>query len=123
MIRYIGPPSRGRHRGDLSENPWSAQGRNHLLLRREPPDRFLGESEPALDGDLENAAAALAQRHLGGRVRFQDQGPRRDRPRLIASHAAIFDLNLHLSYVPPLALTRFGRLDCLASVASVGKKR
>jgi hypothetical protein len=66
------------------------------LLRREPSGCLLREGQPAIDGDLKNPAAAFAQADIGGGLGLQDQVPRRDRSRLVASHAAEFDLYVHI---------------------------
>jgi hypothetical protein len=58
--------------------------------------------EPAVDGDLENPAARPAQADFGARMGVQDQVPRRDRTRLVASHATVFDFDSHL-FVHPLS--------------------
>jgi hypothetical protein len=69
---------------------------SHFLIRREAPCRLLGEGQPPIDGDLENPTATPAQADLGGWMGVQDQVPRRDRTRLIASHSAVFDFDQHL---------------------------
>ena len=74
---------------------WSTEGAKQLLVRRELPGRLLRIGEPAVHRDLEHAAAALLQAHLRGRLRLQDRLPRRTGARLIASHTAVFDFDLH----------------------------
>jgi hypothetical protein len=91
-----------------------AQTRHHLLVCREPPGRLLGIGEPAIDRDLENPATASPQYNPGGRIGLQNQLPRRSRTRLIASHAAIFDLDLHLSHL-------LCWVECASSLAAGGR--
>ena len=71
----------------------------HLVPRRETAGRLLREAQPPIHRDLEHAAPALAQPHIGSRRLRQDQVPRLTGARLVASHAAVFDLDLH-GWVP-----------------------
>jgi len=73
----------------------SAERAQHLLVRGECTGRLLGISEPAVHRDLEDPAAALAQTDLRRRKLLQDQVPRRTGARFIASHATVFDFDLH----------------------------
>jgi hypothetical protein len=66
-----------------------------LGFGRESTAGLLRIAEPPVHRDLENAAAALAQADRGRRMLFQDLIPCGTRTRLIASHAAVFDLDLH----------------------------
>jgi hypothetical protein len=68
----------------------------HVLIRREASGGFLRPHEAVVDGDLENPAAGPAQVDLSIGMGFQNQLPRRDRPRLIASHSAVFYFDPHL---------------------------
>jgi hypothetical protein len=74
----------------------SGQAGHHFLVRRKAAGGLFGKGSPAIDGYLENPATALAQHNLRGRLGLQDQVPRRDRTRLVASHAAVFDFYPHL---------------------------
>ena len=56
---------------------------------------LLRVGKPAIHLDLENPAAALAQADRGRWILLQDLIPCRTGTRLIASHAAVFDLDLH----------------------------
>ena len=80
----------------------SAEGREHLLVCREPAGRLLGVREPAIHGNLEHPTAGPAQLHLRAGCRLLNQPCRRTGARFIASHSTIFDLNLHklLSRLP-----------------------
>jgi hypothetical protein len=71
-------------------------GFNHLGIRRKHAGLALGVAQRPVHGDFEHAAAGFAQRDLGLRVAGGDQGAGRTGARLIASHAAVFDLDLHL---------------------------
>jgi hypothetical protein len=73
----------------------SAKGREHLLVRREPAGRLLGIREPAVHGNLEHTTAGPMQLHLRAGCRLLNQTCRRTGARFIASHSAVFDLNLH----------------------------
>jgi hypothetical protein len=77
------------------EQDGSGQPRNHLLIRRKPAARLFRKSQPPIDGNLENPAAAAPQLHLRIGPGLPDQVPNRDRSRLIASHSAVFDLDQH----------------------------
>jgi hypothetical protein len=80
----------------------SAEGREHLLVGREAAGRLLGVREPAIHGNLEHTTAGPVQLHLRAGCRLLNQTCRRTGARFIASHSAIFDLNLHklLSRLP-----------------------
>ena len=73
----------------------SAEGRYHLLVCRELAGRLLGVGETAIDGNLEYSTTRPAQPHLCAWHRPFDQTCRRTGARFVASHAAIFDLDLH----------------------------
>ena len=73
----------------------SAEGREHLRVRWEPAGRLLGVGEPAIHGNLEHTTAGPVQLHLRAGCRLLNQTCRRTGARFIASHSAIFDLNLH----------------------------
>ena len=73
----------------------SAEGREHLRVRWEPAGRLLGVREPAIHGNLEHTTAGPVQLHLRAGCRLLNQTCRRTGARFIASHSAIFNLNLH----------------------------
>jgi TPR repeat protein len=72
-----------------------AEGAEHFLVCRETAGCLLGESQPAVHRDLEDAAAGPAQIDLRRGLCLQDRVPRRTGARFIASLAAVFDLDLH----------------------------
>ena len=65
------------------------------VVRWEPAGRLLGVDEPAIHGNLEHTTAGPVQLHLRAGCLLLDQTCRRTGARFIASHSAIFDLNLH----------------------------
>jgi hypothetical protein len=73
----------------------SAQSREHLGVRWEPAGRLLGICEPAIHGNLEDTTAGLVQLYLRAGCLLRNQTCRRTGARFIASHSAIFDLDLH----------------------------
>jgi hypothetical protein len=73
----------------------SAEGCEHLRVRWEPACRLLGVGEPVIHGDLEHTTAGPSQLYLRARCRLLNQTCRRTGARFIASHSAIFDLDLH----------------------------
>jgi hypothetical protein len=73
----------------------SAYGRRHLCVGREPAARLFGIGEFAVDGDLEHTTSRLVQRHLRAWRCPLNQTSRRTGARFVASHATIFDLDLH----------------------------
>jgi hypothetical protein len=73
----------------------SPEGREHLRVRREPAGHLLGVREPAIHRNLEHAATGPVQFHLRARCGLLNQSCRHTGARFIASHSAIFDLNLH----------------------------
>lgn len=73
-----------------------SQGGEHLAVVRERPGAPLGVAQRAVNGDLEHPAAGFLQRDLGVRMARGNQGAGRTGARLVASHAAVFDLDLHL---------------------------
>ncbi len=92
----------------------SSDDGNHLIVGREPAGCLLGVAQPTVHRDLEHPAAGFTQPHTGGWGGSQDQLLRLLRARLIASHAAIFDLDLH----------RCGSSRCRAfNVAPTGQAR
>ena len=80
----------------------STEDREYFLFRREPTGRLLGVRQAALDGDLEHTATRSAQLDLRSGHCPLNQTCRRTGARFIASHAAVFDLDLHslLSRLP-----------------------
>jgi hypothetical protein len=88
------PPARGRHTAAMLRNRL-AEGAEHFLVCRETAGCLLGESQPAVHRDLEDAAAGPAQIDLRRGLCLQDRVPRRTGARFIASLAAVFDLDLH----------------------------
>src|SRR5579859_7894678 len=83
---------RARSRAELISR---AETAGDFVVARKPARRFLGERESAVDLDFENAAARSAKRYLRRGLPFEQQIPRRTGARLIASLAAVFDLDLH----------------------------
>jgi hypothetical protein len=73
----------------------SAEGCEHLRVRWEPACRLLRVGEPVIHGDLEDTTAGPSQLYLRARCRLLNQTCRRTGARFIASHSAIFDLDLH----------------------------
>jgi hypothetical protein len=73
----------------------SAYSRRHLRVGREPAARLFGIGEFAVNGDLEHTASRLVQRHLRAWRCPLNQASRRTGARFVASHATIFDLDLH----------------------------
>ena len=66
------------------------------MLRWKRTGRLLGIRQSSIDRDFKHPATAPLQRHLGGLVGLKDLIPRRTGAWLIASHTAIFDLDMHL---------------------------
>ena len=89
----------------------SGEDGSHLGVCWKPAGRFLREAEPTVHGDLEDAAAALAESDRSPRRLRQNHVPRRTGARLVASHAAIFDFDLHL------------RVPCCRMRASIADRR
>jgi hypothetical protein len=89
-VHFRRTPSRTAHFAHKS-----AEGREHLCVRREPAARLLGIREPAIHRNLEHAAAGPLQLHLRAGCGLLNQTCRHTGARFIASHSAIFDLNLH----------------------------
>jgi len=73
----------------------SAQTARQLFVAGEATSRFLRERKSAIDLDLKRAPAGSAKIDVRRGAQFEDQFPRRTGARLIASLAAIFDLDLH----------------------------
>jgi hypothetical protein len=96
----VKPPSRGRRHASRCER--SAEGLEHFLVCRELAGRLLRIGEPAVHRDLEDTAAGPAQIDLRGGLGLQDRVPRRTGARFIASHSAVFDLDLHARGSPGL---------------------
>jgi hypothetical protein len=71
-------------------------GFSHLRIRRKRAGLAFGVFQRAVHCDLEHAAAGFAQRDLGLRVARGDESAGRTGARLIASHAAVFDFDLHV---------------------------
>ena len=69
---------------------------SHLGIRRKRAGFAFGEFQLSIHGDFEHAAAGFAERDLGLRVARGDKGAGRTGSRLIASHAAVFDFDLHV---------------------------
>jgi hypothetical protein len=92
--------------GSAAMKAWNHQGSGdtarYFLIRRKTAGCLFGKGKTAVNGDLEDSATAFAQSDLGGWICLQNQIPRCDGTRLIASHAAIFDLDLHLIAIPRL---------------------
>jgi hypothetical protein len=74
---------------------WSVHGRKDLIVSREAAGRLFRIGQPAIHGDLEYPSTRLAQVNLRRRPGLLDQICRRTGARFIASHAAVFDLDLH----------------------------
>ena len=88
--------------GAASRVAGSAEGAEYFLVCREPAGRLLRVGEPAVHRDLEDAAAGPAQSNLRGGLGLQDRVLRRTGARFIASHSAVFDLDLHVGGPPGL---------------------
>lgn len=73
----------------------SGEGAEYFLVCREPAGCLLRVGEPAVHRDLEDATAGPAQVNLRGGLVLQDRVPRRTGARFVASHSAVFDLDLH----------------------------
>ena len=69
-----------------------------LGVFRKPAELFLGESEPPIDGDLENASDPLDELDLF-RASFQKPCPRTEGPWFIVSRYAVFDSDLHCRHL------------------------
>jgi hypothetical protein len=96
----------------------SARCADHFLIRRKAAGCLLGEGKAAIDGNLENPAAGLTQGDVGGWMGLQDQVPRCQGARLVASHAAEFNFDLHLFGHPSVG----GSACSLAATVKMGKK-
>src|SRR5947207_12530848 len=73
----------------------SAQTGRQFFVVGEATCRFLREREPAVNPDFEDATARSAKSYFRRGSQLEDQFPRRTGARLIASLAAIFDLDFH----------------------------
>jgi hypothetical protein len=89
----------------------SAYGRRHLRVGREPAARLFGIGEFAVDGDLEHTTSRLVQRHLRAWRCPLNQTSRRTGARFVASHATIFDLDLHELSPDLMKAPYMGELD------------
>jgi hypothetical protein len=78
-----------------SERPSSTDAGLQFFVRRKPACRLLGIGEPAIDRDVEHAAAGFPQGDLGLGCFFEQTVPRGTRAWLVTSHSAVFDLDLH----------------------------
>jgi hypothetical protein len=65
-----------------------------LGVFRKPAELFLGESEPAIDGDFENTGDTFDELDLL-RTSFDKPCPRTEGPWFIVSGHAVFDFDLH----------------------------
>ena len=72
----------------------------YLLVCREPAGRLLRVGQPAVHSDLKDTAPRSAQRNLRVRPGIAKRFCRRTGARFVASHAAIFDFDLHGSGLP-----------------------
>jgi hypothetical protein len=104
----IQPPQRGRHRRHSHSSGsagTSGDGISHFRLGGEPAGLLLGEAQLAVHRDLEHPAAGFFQVNPGIRDFRNDDVPRRFGARFVASHAAVFDLDVHVwnpsSSAPP----------------------
>jgi hypothetical protein len=73
----------------------SAQTGHQFVVAGKPARCLLRERKPAVNADFEHAPAGSAKIDLCRGSQFEEQVPRRTGARLIASLAAIFDLDLH----------------------------
>jgi hypothetical protein len=99
-------PPRGTTRG-VAVTWWrharvASDRRGSDTLCRELAGRLLRIGEPAVHRDLEDTAAGPAQIDLRGGLGLQDRVPRRTGARFVASHSAVFDLDLHARGSPGL---------------------
>jgi hypothetical protein len=76
----------------------SLDRRLDILAGREFSARLLGVFEVAVDPDLEHPTARAAKAYVSVRPYREDQLPRLTGARLVASLAAVFDLNFHFGY-------------------------
>jgi hypothetical protein len=72
----------------------AAAGGLDLGVARKPAERLFRKGKPAIDRDLENAAAALDQFDLGA-VSLDQDVPRTEGARFVVSGHAVFDPDLH----------------------------
>lgn len=70
------------------------QQSHHLAWVREPPNLMLGKDEIALDHHIKDAAAALEHARVGPQ-RHLKLGDQPGRVRLVVSHPAVFDGDIH----------------------------
>jgi len=94
------PPPRGRHHAPCSGR--LPEGTQQFFVCRKLTGRLLGISEPAVHRDLEDAAARPSQAHLRGGLGLKNRIPRRTGAWFIASHAAVFDFDLHGVALPEI---------------------
>src|SRR5262245_17140473 len=112
--RNMMPSLFGKPFGDLGQD---------LLVGREAEHLPLAEDLFAVDGDVEDAAAALRHRRLHlEAVRLLDRGHQTGGETAVASGRAVLDVNLHLLFLRPLrsptaALSPAGRRSVLRSSA------
>jgi len=78
----------------------SGNGGEHFGVFRETPGCFLGIGQSAVHGYLKHPAITAAQGYLGIRVSLDEQIARRTGAWLVASHAAVFDFDLHGGDLP-----------------------
>src|SRR5208282_1677856 len=69
-----------------------------LGVFRKPAELFLGESEPPIDGDLENTGNTLDELDFL-RTSFHKPRPRTEGPWFIVSGHAVFDFDLHCCHL------------------------
>jgi len=80
---------------ELDEWASPLDGVPHLLICRESSGRLLRVGDPAIDFYFKDTAARPAQIDLCRRLQSKDHVPRRTGARLVASLAAVFDLDFH----------------------------
>src|SRR5215467_15349322 len=83
----------------------SARQSIDLGVFRKPAELLLGEDQPSVDGDLEDAGNPFDEFDLFCAA-FHEPGLRTEGPRFIVSGHAVFDPDLHCSYLMQQLMTR-----------------
>jgi hypothetical protein len=93
--RGLETPGQAGAAGTWGKRVISTDRGQHLNVGRKRSGRLLGISQPSVNGNFKHSATAALQGHGGSRLRLHNQIPRRTGAWLVASYAAIFDLDIH----------------------------